>query len=262
MARFYLRGSIPGKILTAVCCALVAACLEAPVASAQHGGGHVGMGAAHGFARPSAPAPISRPRFRGGPPPAGFGAVRFHPHPIYPWRPIYPWHPIYPWRPIFPVYGYPFYFSGPYFYGCGAGWGFNPYWWPTCNVFWGWGLGYNPVPFYAYGSGPGYDAPPPSESPLYWYGDERRDLPELFLKDGTVLTVTDYWLVGGELHYKTMEGGKRVEHEVHFDELDLQRTIDVATARGFRFVLRNEPLERYFEKSPEDTTPAGPPPEN
>ena len=97
---------------------------------------------------------------------------------------------------------------------------------------------------------------------MYWYGEERRDLPELFLKDGTILTVTDYWLVGGELHYKTIEDGKRVEQEVHFDELDLQRTIDVATTRGFRFVLRNEPLERYFENRPEDTPPVGAPPEN
>jgi hypothetical protein len=97
---------------------------------------------------------------------------------------------------------------------------------------------------------------------MSWYGDERHDLPELFLKDGTILTVTDYWLVDGELHYRTIEGGKHAEHEVHFDELDLQRTIDVAAARGFRFVLRNKPLERYFESSPEDTRPSGPPPEN
>jgi hypothetical protein len=131
-------------------------------------------------------------------------------------------------------------------------------------VFWGWGLGYNPVPFYAYSSGPGYYVPPQSESGLYWYSDGRRDLPELYLKDGTVLTVIDYWVVGGELHYKTLdEGGtKPVEHEIDFDELDLQRTIDIAAARGFRFVLRNEPLERYLENAPEAAPPVSPPPEN
>jgi hypothetical protein len=99
---------------------------------------------------------------------------------------------------------------------------------------------------------------------VYWYGDGRRDLPELYLKDGTVLTVTDYWVVGGELHYKTLEEGgtKSVEREIGFDELDLQRTIDIASARGFRFVLRNEPLERYLENAPEAAPPVSPPPEN
>jgi len=153
------------------------------------------------------------------------------------------------------------YFGGPFFYGCGAGWGFNPYWWPTCNVFWSWGLGYNP-PFYAYG--PGYYVPAQSEPPLYWYGEDRRDLPQLYLKDGTVLTVTDYWVVDGEIHFKIVEerGAKSVEHVIAFDELDLQRTIDVATQRGFRFVLRNEPLEHYLENTPEATPPVGPPHEN
>ena len=250
MTRFFLRGSILKDILLALCCVIVAASVEAPVALAQHGGGHVGVGATHGFARPGSPAPISRPRFSSGPPPVGFGSGRFR------FRP----GPVYPWRPIFPFYGYPFYFGGPYFYGCGTGWGFNPYWWPTCNVFWSWGLGYNPVPFYAYNPGPAYYVPP--QGSLYWYGDERHDLPELYLKDGTVLTVTDYWVVGGELHYKTIEGGKSVEHEIDFNELDLQRTIDIATSRGFRFVLRNQPLERYFQNNPEQTPPSGPPPEN
>ena len=74
-------------------------------------------------------------------------------------------------------------------------------------MFWSWGLGYSPVPFYAYNTGPGYYAAPQSGSSLYWYSDGRRDLPELYLKDGTVLTVTDYWVVGGELHYKTLEEG-------------------------------------------------------
>jgi hypothetical protein len=79
-----------------------------------------------------------------------------------------------------------------------------------------------------------------------------------------VLTVTDYWVVGGELHYKTLEEGgtKSVEREIGFDELDLQRTIDIASARGFRFVLRNEPLERYLENAPEAAPPVSPPPEN
>ncbi|HXZ34252.1 MAG TPA: hypothetical protein VEH30_18410 [Terriglobales bacterium] len=67
-----------------------------------------------------------------------------------------------------------------------------------------------------------------------------------YLKDGTVYNVTDYCLVDGQIHFTMLEEGgtKSVEHVIGFDELDLQKTIDVATQRGFRFVLRNEPLKQ------------------
>lgn len=253
MARFLLRSSILRAVLTAVCMPLLA-CLLASVAFAQHpgahGGPHPGVAAPHGGARPVAPPPVSRSRFSPGPPPMGASAYRFRYYP----------RPIYPWRPIYPVYWYPFYLGGPLFYGCGAGWGFNPYSWPTCNVFWSWGLGYN-LPFYQYG--PGYYSPPQLYEYPRYLGDERRDLPELFLKDGTILTVTDYWVVDDQLHYKTLAGGATpVEQVIAFDELDLQRTIDVAEERGFRFVLRNQPLEHYFQDSPDVWPPAERPPED
>jgi len=38
------------------------------------------------------------------------------------------------------------------------------------------------------------------------------------------------------------------------EELDLQRTIDVNTRRGFRVVVRNEPIEEYLRDHP-DLTP-------
>jgi hypothetical protein len=38
-------------------------------------------------------------------------------------------------------------------------------------------------------------------------------------------------------------GTKPVEHVIGFDELDLQRTVDVNTQRGFGFVLRSEPTK-------------------
>jgi hypothetical protein len=89
---------------------------------------------------------------------------------------------------------------------------------------------------------------------VYVYGEERPDLPQLFLKDGTVLNVTDYWLVDDQLHFAMIEeeeyGTKPAEHVIPFDALDLQMTIDANTRRGFRFVLRNEPLEQYLRDHP------------
>ena len=85
----------------------------------------------------------------------------------------------------------------------------------------------------------------------------------LYLKDGTVYSVTDYWLVNGDLHFKTVEenGTKVVEQTIDFDRLDLQKTIDVNTQRGFRFVLRNEPLEQYLMDHPSSDTPGEAPTE-
>jgi hypothetical protein len=95
------------------------------------------------------------------------------------------------------------------------------------------------------------------EIPVSVYGDERPDLPQLFLKDGTILNVTDYWLVDDQLHFTMIDenGPTAVEHVIAFDALDLQTTVDANTRRGFRFMLRNEPIEQYLRDHPE-----GPPP--
>jgi hypothetical protein len=100
-----------------------------------------------------------------------------------------------------------------------------------------------------------------TETPVYIYGGERQDFPQLFLQDGTVLNVTDYWVVDGQLHFKLIEtiGQNPVEHSVPFEELDLQKTVDANTARGFRFVLRNAPVEQYLHDHPEGPPPALPP---
>jgi hypothetical protein len=95
------------------------------------------------------------------------------------------------------------------------------------------------------------------EIPVSVYGEERPDLPQLFLKDGTILNVTDYWLVDDQLHFTMIEGDgtTAMEHVIAFDALDLQTTVDANTRRGFRFMLRNEPVEQYLRDHPE-----GPPP--
>lgn len=96
----------------------------------------------------------------------------------------------------------------------------------------------------------------------YWpvyYGEANSQFVQLYLKDGTAYNVTDYWLVNGELHFKTVEehGTKVLEHQIDFGLLDLQMTVDVNTERGFRFVLRNEPLEQYLIHHPSSDSPNG-----
>ena len=72
---------------------------------------------------------------------------------------------------------------------------------------------------------------------------------QLVFKDGTTYFVSDYWRDGDQLHFVTLEEGgtKSVPHTVLFDSLDQQRTKDAATAEGFRFVIRDEPIEEWLE---------------
>jgi hypothetical protein len=197
------------------------------------------------------------------------GTFRFRPRPIPP-RPVPP-------RP-FPIFGFPVFFGAPFFFS-GA---FNSFWWPPCGPFWGPGCSFSPFYGYGgygyglnfgnewpgYGSGgqgtaPGYNYPP------FLYGQGARDLVELFFKDGTVFDVTDYWLADGQIHFMTVftttdeSGTKLVEHVRGFDELNLQTTIDVNADRGFRFTLRNEPLEQYLRNHPDPSPKDSPsPPDN
>jgi hypothetical protein len=280
MARFVLRGSILRKLMLVASGVLICACLQTPVALAQHGGGgggHAGGGGHFGggahMSAPHGSAPVGHGAvsgFRGSSlalPPARFsaGSFRFRPRPIHP-------------RP-FPIFGFPVFFNAPFFFG-GA---FNSFWWPPCGPFWGPGCGFSP--FYGYGGygygldfgseWPGYGsggqapAPPPTYNyPPFLYGQGARDLVELFFKDGTVFDVTDYWLVDGQIHFMTVSattdevGAKLVENIRNFDELNLQTTIDVNTGRGFRFTLRNEPLDQYLRDHPDTGPKDSPSPPN
>jgi hypothetical protein len=73
--------------------------------------------------------------------------------------------------------------------------------------------------------------------------------PQLVFKDGTTYTVTDYWRVNDQLHFITIEEGgtKSVPHTVPFGNLDVQRTTDADATQGFRFVVRDEPIEQWLE---------------
>ena len=84
--------------------------------------------------------------------------------------------------------------------------------------------------------------------------------PQLVFKDGTTYTVTDYWRVNGQLHFITIEEGgtKSVPHTVPFGDLDVQRTTDVDAAQGFRFVVRDEPIEQWLQHHAQPTPGAAP----
>lgn len=171
-------------------------------------------------------------------------------------------------QPVTPVFAYPIFL--PPFPNYGFGLGFNPLWWQGCSPFWGWGFACNNLSYYGYGGfafgnslygqSELYEPPLPAYQPLYVYGAEApRELVELYLKDGTVYQVTDYWLVDNQLHFTTTEGDKSVEHVIPFEQLDLQKTVDVNTQRGFHFVLRNAPIEQYLQDNSHTGTPSAPP---
>jgi hypothetical protein len=164
---------------------------------------------------------------------------------------LYPRRPIRPFPPVLVVYAPPFLFGGPF-------WGWNSCWSSTCDFYWPLTLGSTSIS----SPGPTSYVSPVYETPVYVYGDERQDLPQLFLKDGTTLNVTDYWLVDEQLHFTMIEAGeaKPAEHVIPFDALDLQATVDENTRRGFRFLLRNEPFEQYVRDHPEGPPPVVKPP--
>jgi len=272
MKRLTPRGSALCTISWAIFCALVLSCAMATGAFAQHAAGNVGA-AGHVSAPPASRPGASRPLTPVRPPLVSPGTRSFLIRPPYgvalPSRGFvfgYPLPPnrIRPRRPIYPIGFLPppgFGLFGIPFFGLGFGWGLGENLWMGCDPFFNWRYGCSGLPVYEYGSGydffsVGPNNPQPQAEiqnwPVYYYGEANSQFVQLYLKDGTVYNVTDYWLVNGELHFKTVEenGTKVVEHEIDFGLLDLQMTIDVNTARGFRFVLRNEPLEQYLRDQP------------
>jgi hypothetical protein len=161
-----------------------------------------------------------------------------------------PHPPIYRVRPVVPIF-IPFRFQGSRvaFYSYRLGSGLQGIWWPECGL----------VVVQEYNC-----MAMPTYVPIYIYGAANFERPLLAMKDGTVYSVADYWLVDGELHFITVEenGTKSAEHTVDYGELDVQKTVELDTRRGFRFVLRNEPMEQYLKDHPEigahNSTPANP----
>ena len=190
-------------------------------------------------------------------------------------------------RPIFfgPGFGPGFGFGGcfgPFFFGCGGGFfgggfgfGFGlGYGYGYCDPFWG-----CPAGFYGSYYNGGYygnqiynqstdDSSVSSEfNPSRYWGPSAP--PEetgggggsasssdsevvLFLKDGTVYAITDYWIADNKLHYVTNYGG---ENSIPLDQLDMQRTVDTNAKRGINITLRPTPQQ---QAAPEPDAPPQP----
>lgn len=246
----WVRRSLLNEFSIVACC-IVLVWAVAPLAWAQHPVGHPGGTVVHAPAPPiyrtpmaqpipRAPVmygPVGAPRMSGLSSVGATGAIAIRP----PRRPIRPFPVVIFVNPLF-ASGVPF-------------WGFNSCGWTTCDLLWPWTYGST----YISSPGPISYAPevysgPPAEV----YGEERPDFPELDLKDGSVLNVNDYWVVDNELHFMIVEaeGAKPTEEVIPFDLLNLQKTVDENTRRGFRFMLRNEPFEQYVRDHPDGPPPA------
>jgi hypothetical protein len=71
----------------------------------------------------------------------------------------------------------------------------------------------------------------------------------LYLKDGTTLAASDYWLADGVLHYDVSYGG---QGSVDMGELDLQRTVNENARRGIPFSLKPQPDSATPNQSNQD----------
>lgn len=146
------------------------------------------------------------------------------------------------------------------FFGFGAELWLQSYWLTDCGSLWTWEFGCYNLPAYpnSYGT---YLVPQPYPAPVYVYGEERHDQVQLFMKDGTIYNVTDYWFVGDQLHFTMLQelpdgGFRNVERVISVDQLDLTTTIDVNTRRGFRLVKRDEPWRKYLQDHPDSNPPS------
>ena len=174
-------------------------------------------------------------------------------------------------RPIFfgPGFGFGGCF-GPFFVGCGGffgggfGFGFGlGYGYGYCDPFWGCPAGlyggyynggyygnqiynqstddssvsneFNPSRYW------GPSAPPEETGGGGGSASSSDSEVVLFLKDGTVYAITDYWIADNKLHYVTNYGG---ENSIPLDQLDMQRTVDVNAKRGINITLRPTPQQQ------------------
>ena len=233
------RVSIPRKILLIAASVLTCAWFQTPISLAQRvghvgGGGHFGPGGRVGTPHIAAPhiaaPPAPTPR-----------AMFLRPHGGFPERP-------------FLVFPRPFFTRAPFFRSWER---FDSSWWLNCGPIWGWNYGCGDffLPEYPVEH---YLAPPLTyANPVYVYSSDGQPLVQLFLKEGTVHRVNDYWFVNDQIHFTMLDesGTRSVEQVIAFDDLDVKRTIDVNTRRGFRVVMRNEPMEQYLRDYPDLAPP-------
>jgi hypothetical protein len=191
-------------------------------------------------------------------------------------------------QPIFfgPGFGFGGCF-GPFFFGCGGGFfgggfGFGlGYGYGYCDPFWGCPAGlyggyynggyygnqiynattddstvsneFNPSRYW------GPSAPPEETGGGGGSASSSDSEVVLFLKDGTVYAITDYWIADNKLHYVTNYGG---ENSIPLDQLDMQRTVDVNAKRGINITLRPTPQSQQAAPEPDAAPPAPPAPQS
>src|SRR5579862_4030098 len=186
---------------------------------------------------------------------------------------------------FFPGFGFGGCF-GPFFFGCGGGFfgggfgfGFGlGYGYGYCDPFWG-----CPAGFYGSYYNGGYygnqiynattdessvsnefnpsrywgPSAPPEETTGGGSASSSDSEVVLFLKDGTVYAITDYWIADNKLHYVTNYGG---ENSIPLDQLDMQRTVDVNAKRGINITLRPTPQSQQATPEPDAAPEAQPAP--
>jgi hypothetical protein len=232
------RVSIPRKILIVAVCALACAWFQTPLALAQHVGHPGGGGQFRTGGHIAPPHAVSPPASR---------AMFLRPSGGFPDRP-------------FLIFRRPFFNPAPFLWSWQA---FNSSWWLYCGPIWGWYTGCGDF----LSSAPTtehYLAPPLTyASPVYIYSLYGQPLVQICMKDGTVYNVNDYWFVDDQIHFTMLDesGRKSVEQVIAFDDLDVQKTVDVNSRRGFRVVMRSEPIEQYLRDHPDLTPPLLEPPQ-
>jgi hypothetical protein len=78
----------------------------------------------------------------------------------------------------------------------------------------------------------------------------------IYMKNGSILTVRDYWMIDGELHYILMSG---VQRTVNLESVDLPRTNTENAKSGVKFIFKSEPsITAPIEPDAEPGSPNGP----
>jgi hypothetical protein len=163
--------------------------------------------------------------------------------------------------------------------------GWDPFWY---DPWWGWpstGYGYYGYPNNYLYPDSGYSAPdnsstPPAQqdnqynqdyqnnpdgnwvtpngpSPSYEQNSGGLTVPVLiYMKNGAMYSVRDYWMVDGELHYILIDG---VQSSVDLDLVDLPRTNTENAKSGVQFIFKSEPS---IAAPPPDGNAAPPPQPN
>jgi hypothetical protein len=156
------------------------------------------------------------------------------------------------WGFGWPWLGFGFGFADPFWYnpwwGVGPAYGYGYYGYPpNSNVYSSPDSGYsapddnsNPPPEQDSDQTPdGNWVTPNGPSPALAPNSGSLTVPVLiYMKNGSVLTVRDYWMIDGDLHYILMSGAQRT---VNLELVDLPRTNTENAKSGVKFIFKSQP---------------------